>query len=200
LKHVKERGDKLKVIFSHFKISQSDYSVHAGFNESLIKLGVGYVQEIHIFTSAEIPGDSPLLTELGKLFFPYPGILFTPSYPLRTPVFKDDGSIWDFEEFVLSRAKKYTTIHSSGDPVMSSGIIVAHAHSILDDTGAAASTLGCSANRGTGGGDNGDNGSGSGKDKKDRDRSGGNGRNGDPEGPNAGCVLRCYSQRLLQWQ
>ena len=182
MKHVAERNAEVKAVFSRWNISQSDYSVHAGFNESLIRLGVGYVQEIHIFTSAEISADSPLVSELGNLFSPYPGILFTKSSSLRTPVFKDDGSTWDFDELVLSRARPYA-IHPSGKT--SSEDIVPHVHSTLNDA-AGSSSSGGSANRGMSSGDNGRNkGSGYGgkrpQEGQDRDD---NSQNGDPDKEN----------------
>jgi Ankyrin repeats (3 copies) len=105
LKHMKEKDVEIKATFSYWEISEFDYSIHAGFNESLINLGVGYLQEIHVFTSVEIPADSPLVIKLGKLFSPYPGIIFAQASSLQTPVFKDNGTTWDFDELVLSQAK-----------------------------------------------------------------------------------------------
>ena len=148
LKHINEREAELTSIFASFQISQSDYSVHAGFNESLIKLGVGYIQEIHAFLSADITADSPLIIELGKLFSPYPGILFALSSFYQTPVFKEDGSVWDFDELVLSRAEKYDRIHPVS--VLNSDLIVAHARGMPNDVVSSPSFRGCT-NGGTGG-------------------------------------------------
>lgn len=153
LKHAKEREADLTATFSRFQISQSSYSFHAGFNESLIKLGVGYIQEIHIFVSVDVAADSPLVTELGKLLSPYPGVLFAPSSFHQTPVFTEDGSVWDFDELLLSQTTKYSTLHSSG--TMSSDFIVAHTCNVLND-GVGASS-GSSADRGISGSDSNQN-------------------------------------------
>jgi hypothetical protein len=193
LEHAKERGTEIKVVFSRFQILQSEYSVHAGFNESLITSGVGYIQEIHVFTSREVPTNS-LITELGKLFSPYPGTLFTPSGSHHTPVFKKDGSIRDFDELVLSRAENYTSLLSSG--TIKSDLVVAHVCAVRNDA-ASSSSSACSSNGGRGGGNEG---SGSGREhgggRRQEDQNpgghpinegnwdGGPSADGDPEDPN----------------
>jgi hypothetical protein len=150
LKHMKEIEAKLKMTFSSFQIPQSGYCVCAGFNESLIELEVGYVQEIHAFTMIQVPASS-LITELGKLFSPYPGVLFTSSSSHQTPVFKDDGSVWDFDELLLSRNEKYHAIDPRG--TMNSDIIVAHACGVLNDAEGTSSSA-SSTGGGMSGGDN----------------------------------------------
>jgi hypothetical protein len=149
--------------------------MHTGFNELSIKRGVGYIQEIHMFTSKEVPVDSPLIPALGKLFSPYPGILFTPSSSHQTPVFKKDGSVWDFDELVLSRAEKYTSLFSG---TIDSGMVVAHAHAVMNNTGSAPSFT-CSPNGGSSGETEG-NGSGRSRDsgRRQEDQNPG----GQPEG------------------
>ena len=96
--------DKLKFQKSGFK-----FAVSAGFDESLVESGVGYLEQIHVFTTAEVnPSSTPsLLTDLGKLFSPFSSILFTESSSYRLPVFKDDGSEWEFDELVYLTVSKF---------------------------------------------------------------------------------------------
>ena len=92
---------------------KKQYVIHAGFDESLIKSGVGYLEQIHIFVLAEVDATSPLLSELGRLFSPFSSTLFTESSSYRLPVFKDDGSVWEFDELVYFTASKFADGGSS---------------------------------------------------------------------------------------
>jgi len=96
-------------IFDRLQIQKSEYAVYAGFDESLIKSGVGYIEQIHVFILAEIDANSPLLAELGRLFSPFSSILFTGSSWYHMPVFKAsaDGDIWNFDELTYSTASKF---------------------------------------------------------------------------------------------
>ena len=94
-------------IFGRWKIQESEYVVLAGFDESLIKSGVGYLEQIHVFITAEIDATSLLLSELGGLFSPFSSILFTESSSYHLPVFRDNGSVWEFEELVYYTASKF---------------------------------------------------------------------------------------------
>ena len=100
-------------VFENWEIQKSEYIVLAGFNESLIKSSVGYLEQIHVFVIAEVDATSPLLTELGRLFSPFSSILFTESSSYRLPVFKDNGSLWEFDELVYSTASKSADAGSS---------------------------------------------------------------------------------------
>jgi hypothetical protein len=102
-------------IFDRLQIQKSEYAVYAGFDESLIKSGVGYLEQIHVFVSAEVDANSPLLAELGRLFSPFSSILFTGSSWYRMPVFKAgvDGDIWDFDELTYFTASKFADGGSS---------------------------------------------------------------------------------------
>ena len=53
------------------------------------------------------------MTELGELFSPFSSILFTESSSYRLPVFKDDGSEWEFDELVYLTASKFADDGSS---------------------------------------------------------------------------------------
>ena len=102
-------------VFDKFQIQKSDYVVLAGFDESLVKSGVGYLEQIHIFTIAQVnlPSSESLFTELGRLFSPFSSTLFTESSSYRLPVFKDDGSIWEFDELVYLTVSKFADDGSS---------------------------------------------------------------------------------------
>ena len=100
-------------VFDKLQIQKSDYVVLAGFDESLVKSGVGYLEQIHVFTIAEVDPSSLLLTELGRLFSPFSSTLFTESSSYRLPVFKDDGSEWEFDELVYLTVSKFADNGSS---------------------------------------------------------------------------------------
>ena len=73
-----------------------------------------YIEQIHVFISAEVNAKSSLLSELGKVFSPFSSILFTESSSYRLPLFKDDGSIWDTN--LLYPARPLTIIGLSQTP------------------------------------------------------------------------------------
>jgi hypothetical protein len=134
-------------VFDRWNIQKSEYVVHAGFDESLIKSGVGYLEQIHIFIIAEVDttSESSLLTELGRLFSPFSSTLFTESSSHRLPVFKDDGSIWEFDELVYFTASKFTDGGSSAKTPLSI-ISLCQTHGVADSTtGSSQSSSGCSA-------------------------------------------------------
>ena len=123
-------------VFEQFKIQNSDYAVLAGFDESLVKSGVGYLEQIHVFTIAEVnPSSTPsLLIDLGKLFSPFSSILFTESSSYRLPVFKDDGSEWEFDELVYLTASKFGNDGSSAkNPLTNIGLNHDNQNSSLPD-------------------------------------------------------------------
>jgi hypothetical protein len=100
-------------VFNRWKIQESEYVVLAGFDESLIKSGVGYLEQIHVFVFGEVDATSPLLSELGRIFSPFSSILFTKSSSYHIPVFKDEGDVWDFDELIYFTASKFADNGSS---------------------------------------------------------------------------------------
>ena len=116
MKHIGnlERKAEIRAAFRDLKILESQYGVCAGFNEALIQSGFGYLEEIHVFCRVEIPNSSFLLTKLGKVLTPYPGFVFTPSSGYKTPVFKDDGTIWDYHDLSLHRTERHSDIRANG--------------------------------------------------------------------------------------
>ena len=106
MQHARNNILSVSKVFENWEIQKSEYIVLAGFDESLIKSSVGYLEQIHVFVIAEVDATSPLLTELGRLFSPFSSILFTESSSYRLPVFKDNGSLWEFDELVYFTASK----------------------------------------------------------------------------------------------
>ena len=100
-------------VFGRWQIQKSEYVVLAGFDESLIKSGVGYLEQIHVFIVTEVDATSSLFSELGRLFSPFSSIVFTESSSYHLPVFKDDGSVWEFDELVYYTASKFADGGSS---------------------------------------------------------------------------------------
>ena len=107
----------IEAAFNNFNISRSEYAVLAGFNESLMRSGTGYLQEIHIFCSVEIAQRAePFVTKLGKILSPLLGVLFTPSSTYRIPVFKNDETLLSWDELVLCHTEEYADICSAVAP------------------------------------------------------------------------------------
>jgi len=113
-KHIMSVVPQVNSVMHAHGIMPFQYAIFAGFNESLIRKGVGYLQQAHIVSSVDVDAESPLFTQLGKLFSPYSAELFTPSTRTRLPVFKEDGTEWDFNELTFATASKVIDHGSSG--------------------------------------------------------------------------------------
>ena len=113
LQHARKNISSVSKVFERWRFPKSEYVVHAGFDESLIKSGVGYLEQIHVFITTEVDATSPLLSELGRLFSPFSSTLFTESSTYHLPVFKDDGSVWEFDELVYFTASKFADCGTS---------------------------------------------------------------------------------------
>ena len=107
LQHARRNMSSVSEVFDRWQIQKSEYVIRAGFDESLITSGVGYLEQIHVFISAEVDATSSLLSELGKIFSPFSSILFTEFSSYHLPVFKNDGNIWEFKELVYFTASKF---------------------------------------------------------------------------------------------
>lgn len=110
---MKKNISTVAAVLSKWHIKESQYAVYAGFDESLVKAEVGYLEQIHVFTTTGVDANSPLLSALGQIFSPFHAILFTKSSSHQIPVFKDDGSAWDFDELVFSRAMRFVETGST---------------------------------------------------------------------------------------
>ena len=138
LRHARNNKSLVSELFGRWKIQESEHVILAGFDESLIKSGVGFLEQIHVFVIADVNATSPLLSELGRLFSPFSSILFTKSTSCYLPVFKDDGSVWEFDELVYFTASKFGDGESSAkNPLTIIGL--AHTPSFSDGTGMTAS-------------------------------------------------------------
>ena len=118
LKHAKKESTSIHYAFHRLGIPESDYVVLAGFDELLIKSGVGHLEQVHIFVSTEVDATSPLLSELGKICSPFSSILFTESSSYLLPAYKDDGTVLEFNELVRLTALKFADGGSNGKPPM----------------------------------------------------------------------------------
>ena len=112
LQHLQQYEPEIKAAFSHSMISETDYILLAGFNESVIHSGIGYLQEIHVLSRSISPPDTTLLLTLGKIFSPFPGMIFTtmPPYHYKTPVFTREGEVQGWDEILLSQTFTYTAL------------------------------------------------------------------------------------------
>ena len=93
--HIEKQCTQIETAFQRHNINRSQYAVRAGFDESCIRDGLGFLEQVHIFTTlSTMLVTSPLLTELGEILSPFSSILFTESSSLPLPVYKIDGTIW----------------------------------------------------------------------------------------------------------
>ena len=112
LQHLQKCEAEIKVALSLSGISEMDYILLAGFNESVIHSGIGYLEEIHVILKSEFPSNDGLLSSLGRIFSPFPGMIFTtcPPYSFKTPVFNNEGKAQKWDEVVFTQAHTYTTL------------------------------------------------------------------------------------------
>ena len=133
LQHARNNMSSVSKVFDRWQIQKSEYVIHAGFDESLIKSGFGYLEQIHIFVFTKVDATSPLLSELGRLFSPFSSILFSESSTYCLPVFKDDGSIWEFDKLIDFTASKFEDGGSSAKTPLTV-ISLSQTDSLIDGT------------------------------------------------------------------
>ncbi|KIK04994.1 hypothetical protein K443DRAFT_91988 [Laccaria amethystina LaAM-08-1] len=112
LRHLQQFEAEIKAALSLSGISEMDYILLAGFNESVIHSGIGYLEEVHVILKSESPPDSDLLSSLGRIFSPFPGMIFStcPPYYFQTPVFNSEGKAQEWDEVLFTQAHTYTTL------------------------------------------------------------------------------------------
>ena len=112
LRHLQHCEAEIKAALSISRISERDYILLAGFNESVIQSGIGYLEEIHVVLKSEFSPDSNLLSSLGRLFSPFPGMIFTTCQPycFKTLVFNSEGKAVEWDEVLFVQAHTYTTL------------------------------------------------------------------------------------------
>ena len=105
LQHLQQYETEIKTVLSHSRIYKKDYALLAGFNESKIHSGLGYMEEIHVLLWKKCKPKKALLHSLGKIFSPFPGMIFTTCPPdsFQTPVFNTEGK-------PQAQALTYTTL------------------------------------------------------------------------------------------
>ena len=167
-------------VFDRWQILKSEYVVRTGFDESLITSGVGYIEQIHVFVSAEVDATSSLLSELGRIFSPFSSILFTEFSSYHLPVFKNDGTTWEFKELVYFTASKFADGGASAKTPLTV-ISLSQTSSPADGpTGSSQGGSGGGSGSGSGGGDKNEKQ----RSKKGKERmrgDGGEGDNGDTD-------------------
>jgi len=112
LQHLQQFEAEIKAALSVSGISEMDYMLLAGFNESVIHSGIGYLEEIHVILKSESPPNDGLLSSLGRIFSPFPGMIFTtcPPYFFKTSVFDNEGKAQEWDEVVFTQTHTYTTL------------------------------------------------------------------------------------------
>ena len=105
LQHIQKNQSQIEAAFATHHISKSEYVLYAGFDESLIHAEIGYLEQIHVFSSVS-PIATSLLSQLGRIFSLFSSILFTESSIYELPVYKSDGTTWIFDELVFQAASK----------------------------------------------------------------------------------------------
>ena len=103
LRHIMEIQDEIALIIRSVRLDDANYFLQAGFNESLVERSIGHLQEIFLFLDTTFPFDSPIFEQLGKVFSPFPGIVWMPERSQITPIFDSDGSVCDLDALFLSR-------------------------------------------------------------------------------------------------
>lgn len=162
LQHIIRHRERIKHVLSCHEILESDYYIQTGFNERLLKRGIGYLQEIYVFLRVEPLTVRHLSDGLGRVFTPYPGAIITPSASHRTHVFKDDMPC-SRDTVVLERTEGYSGSNFPSPSVM---------QSIHREFSRASSAQASGDSNGGGGGDDND-------DDDDDDNNGSNERQGD---------------------
>lgn len=107
LQHIVKHRERIDDALLRHNIPKIDYHIQVGFSEPLLKRDVGYLQEIYTFLRVEPPSITGLLTGLGEIFTPFPGVIITPFSSHRTPVL-NDGTPFDRDTIVLDRTERYS--------------------------------------------------------------------------------------------
>jgi tetratricopeptide (TPR) repeat protein len=100
LDHVTTHMDGIKNTLEHIGSGNSNgaFYVQTGFNEDILFLGQGILQEIYIYINFDLSDDKIVLDQLGKQLSPFPGILFTPTTSYAIPLVSSEGYSLDETE------------------------------------------------------------------------------------------------------
>ena len=107
LEAILSKTGSIKEILAHYGVWQEDYFVQAGFNEDLLCVGAGHLEEIYVSIGIDLDdqeqSDMPqILVELGNLLAPFPCVLSTPNKTYHTP--PPQGSELGFDSVILHSA------------------------------------------------------------------------------------------------
>ncbi len=180
LEHARRNSTSIYEVLHDSGISKSDYVVLAGFDELLIKSGVGHLEQIHIFVSTEVNASS--FSKLGQICSPFSSRLFTNSSSYLLPVYKDDETVLEFDELVRRTALKFDDGGSTGKPPMT----VMNSSPTGGQGGSGQGIGGGGQGSGGGGQGSGGGGQGSGGDGNDPSIFGGGGEGDGPGGGGGG--------------
>jgi hypothetical protein len=103
LEHIRRNEKDIARIFAGRDIQ---YILQAGFNESLIQRSVGHLQEIYLFVEQSFSSNSPIFEQLGRIFSPFPGVVWMPARCQLTPIFNGDTEC-DRDSVLLSRTQRF---------------------------------------------------------------------------------------------
>ncbi|KAJ7575342.1 hypothetical protein C8J56DRAFT_1032569 [Mycena floridula] len=115
LTHIDVNIQQIQSLLVSHGLDKDEFTLRAGFNKALLVQGVGHLQQIFVLVSVDLTVSLTLQEDLGKIFSPYPGLIQMPSHSLFTPVFRDNGNKWEFDDLVLAKLQRFNEgrIHNS---------------------------------------------------------------------------------------
>ena len=125
LQHIRRNINQIDKVLARWQLSDSDYAVCAGFDESAIRSSLDLQREdIHVFIFSERFRRPPkkLLDKLGKIFCPFDSILFMNSTAYRIPDFRNGEIMWSLDDFFCLPASMFveTVTNFSMEPAAAS--------------------------------------------------------------------------------
>ncbi|KAJ7576504.1 hypothetical protein C8J56DRAFT_1117467 [Mycena floridula] len=165
LDHITPRMSMIRALMHSAGMTEDQFCIRPGFNEDLIMRGAGMLQQIFVLLSTESTLSDDMISELGEIFSPFPGVICTPTMVIQTPVFHEDGREWDFDDLVLNRLERINGQSSSNQA-----------------SGSNSNTAGDDRHSAQGQG----NGSSGGKDHSRNSKNDGEGARGDDDDPEPG--------------
>ncbi|KAF8996509.1 hypothetical protein BDQ17DRAFT_915765 [Cyathus striatus] len=109
LSHARKHANSIMNIFRELNVMHHQIFILSGFNEYLLEFGIGYLQEVHIFSTEDIDEESQHLNTLSKVASPYPLKIFTPSKVINVALYDQQGNYVDMEDYILQKAIKQAT-------------------------------------------------------------------------------------------
>ncbi|KAJ7577700.1 hypothetical protein C8J56DRAFT_798514 [Mycena floridula] len=187
LGHITPRMSMIRALMHSAGLTEDQFCIRPGFNEDLIMQGAGMLQQIFVLLSTESSLSDDMISELGKIFSPFPGVICTPTMVIQTPVFHEDGRQWDFDDLVLNRLERINGPMGPTPPTLSRFAFA----SCSGTAGQSSSHQASGSNSNTAGDDRHSaqgqgNGSRGGKDHSRNSKNDGEGARGDDDDPEPG--------------